>query len=1242
MQLGFFVLLSTASQSKAFVPPRLSLHHQQQSNPIPRISTKWTLDLSVVERPPTSTSRIRNRSAWLLASSSSSNDNEEEEASRKRNSKNNDNAQSDGKGRSPKPKENQLGTAARSPNNNNNAANRQRPNKNKDSSKIFSDAQRLESTLLPPPPLQPKQDRASSSSSSSSLHDNSKRRFSSDDFRREPRHIQHLKRTDGTNDRVNGNDRPGSNRRISNGSDGSRKPYKIRHSRSEPPSSTSRTSDNSNTRRYTPRDRASSVRTDRTPPTHSHVGPRSTTAASKQPPPQHSAGPSNNNTINKPNKKKRREFETGGGKSSFSSLLPPPLSGSSSLKGDAAPLSSGLSSWEDFLGTATAANNNKGVNPPADSPRAASNSKSKRQNQQEPNGATQERVLPAIDDLFPSFKTATTSSTTTTADSNAASTNAAPNQPVRRPKTSSSPPLEGVLPVSDLFYHASSSASASTTTDGTTETSSNSNKPAPTTNGLHSNGVLPNGSTFADRNSNADSPRSQMPFGSPFASPQQHSTTPKQQVQQPSREQVEMIKKTSRKKKSGRKMVRRGMEMLVGGVPISADPPQRAVELFYQQSASTSDDAATGSSKHKDEDWASAITLNTEEFGPLLSRSSELSRPEKGLYCEYFVKNTMKWGVCPEDLQELTAQEQVATITAAAATAAANEAVQSAGLVNSIEQSDAAVNGKSNNMTGDDEFADDPFHDAEHLPTHDEEDEEDGMLSVIVRPHRSATDSGDSNSAREWKPPLAAEPSLSPDDDDDMVYEFSLGTIELHDIDVPLSLLTSFDNDNETTNDKDDVMKSVLLSGVRAALEECFVDEERFLDGVELTVSHFIMSEMEGGEFTKIAADFAVQCSVTPTTPDEEIAEKAKTMVLAFSQGTDGDFSLGAANAVREETRWPAEVRERLVKEFLDEDEEDMEEEDDEETSDEQATNDEKAEPTILSSTSEQKLIFPKGEDKLILPNDNLELVDAGEIGMFHNFSMSNSHLAPFKGEIGLRLVDAVTERAKQRQPRVIAIGDVHGCIDELQDLLRQCQYAPGDLVVFLGDLVCKGPDSISVVQMAREIGALGVRGNHDFEVIRWHRAIKAGVDPPALRSEHFHIASCLSKEDVKWMHNLPWYISSKDLSALFVHAGFVSGIRLAKQNPRLMMNMRSILPDGTVTSKFFNNWPWARLWDGPQTVLFGHDADRGLQQYEHAIGLDTGCVYGGRLTAYILPERKLVSVSARREYFKYRRKHYD
>jgi hypothetical protein len=75
------------------------------------------------------------------------------------------------------------------------------------------------------------------------------------------------------------------------------------------------------------------------------------------------------------------------------------------------------------------------------------------------------------------------------------------------------------------------------------------------------------------------------------------------------------------------------------------------------------------------------------------------------------------------------------------------------------------------------------------------------------------------------------------------------------------------------------------------------------------------------------------------------------------------------------------------------------------------------------------------------------------------------------------------------------------------------------------------------------------------------------------------------SAQDIRWLKSSPWYMYSRDLDALFVHAGFVNGRRMIRQNPRLMMTMRSILPDGTVTSKHFKDWPWARLWEGPETV---------------------------------------------------------
>ena len=79
---------------------------------------------------------------------------------------------------------------------------------------------------------------------------------------------------------------------------------------------------------------------------------------------------------------------------------------------------------------------------------------------------------------------------------------------------------------------------------------------------------------------------------------------------------------------------------------------------------------------------------------------------------------------------------------------------------------------------------------------------------------------------------------------------------------------------------------------------------------------------------------------------------------------------------------------------------------------------------------------------------------------------------APFDAEsaLGPLLLDAAVEAAKNRGPRIIAIGDVHGCVDELQLLLKRVNYQPGDVVIFLGDLVAKGPDSCGAVQMVRTL----------------------------------------------------------------------------------------------------------------------------------------------------------------------------
>jgi hypothetical protein len=216
---------------------------------------------------------------------------------------------------------------------------------------------------------------------------------------------------------------------------------------------------------------------------------------------------------------------------------------------------------------------------------------------------------------------------------------------------------------------------------------------------------------------------------------------------------------------------------------------------------------------------------------------------------------------------------------------------------------------------------------------------------------------------------------------------------------------------------------------------------------------------------------------------------------------------------------------------------------------------------------------------------------------------------------------------------RTIIVGDVHGCADELQLLLRRCGHVRGDRVVLAGDLVAKGPDSQGVVQFARESGALAVLGNHDaFALAHRHEA-----DKPSHQGRRSYIAT-LHAEDWEYLQALPLYLrlgptKPGESDYLVVHAGFAPGVPLDKQKREHMLILRSIADTGEPTSRLLLHYPWAAHWPGPEKVVFGHDAVRGLQRWPQALGIDTGCVYGRLLTALILPEGELVQLAALRRY---------
>lgn len=204
---------------------------------------------------------------------------------------------------------------------------------------------------------------------------------------------------------------------------------------------------------------------------------------------------------------------------------------------------------------------------------------------------------------------------------------------------------------------------------------------------------------------------------------------------------------------------------------------------------------------------------------------------------------------------------------------------------------------------------------------------------------------------------------------------------------------------------------------------------------------------------------------------------------------------------------------------------------------------------------------------------------------------------------------------------RTIVIGDVHGCWQELQDLLRAVKATPSDRLISVGDLISKGPDSRSVIEWAMRTPNLEcVLGNHELRLRKHWRAGTRSAEK-AHDADTYRQLGDAYEPAMRWIDKLPLTVSGPGF--LVVHAGFDPAEGLEWQSASQLTNIRR-LPDGR---------PWYEAYRERTLAVFGHWAKRQPVARPNAIGLDTGCVYGGSLTALILPERLLISVPARRAY---------
>lgn len=226
---------------------------------------------------------------------------------------------------------------------------------------------------------------------------------------------------------------------------------------------------------------------------------------------------------------------------------------------------------------------------------------------------------------------------------------------------------------------------------------------------------------------------------------------------------------------------------------------------------------------------------------------------------------------------------------------------------------------------------------------------------------------------------------------------------------------------------------------------------------------------------------------------------------------------------------------------------------------------------------------------------------------------------------------------------RTIIVGDVHGCRGELEDLLAHLGFGASDRLVMVGDLVVRGPDPAGTVDLVRRLGARAVRGNHEDRLLKW-RARATDARRPGLGVMQRETVGALRRRHWEFFASLPLWLDLPEHGIRVVHAGVLPGLPIEQQDPRVIMYMRSLSPEGEPEERR-GSVLWGARYEGPPHVVFGHNASDKPQIHAHATGIDTGCVYGGRLSAMVLregeppppPEERqdvLVSVPARRAYF--------
>lgn len=208
---------------------------------------------------------------------------------------------------------------------------------------------------------------------------------------------------------------------------------------------------------------------------------------------------------------------------------------------------------------------------------------------------------------------------------------------------------------------------------------------------------------------------------------------------------------------------------------------------------------------------------------------------------------------------------------------------------------------------------------------------------------------------------------------------------------------------------------------------------------------------------------------------------------------------------------------------------------------------------------------------------------------------------------------------------KVIVYGDIHGCLEEFIALRNKLSISKDDFEISVGDLINKGPFSKETLDYVIENKISAVLGNNEEKFLKFSGWIHRKKGRVELSEKQRDLFLSLRDKHREFLSSLPYYIKVINLTIL--HGGLWRGARLSKLDRghmSMIAHTRYLDINGRfidLTQKDRRASFWSDVYDGSEGfVLYGHQVFKDPKIDRYSIGLDTGCVYGGHLSAAVIP----------------------